>query len=303
MGDGAGQARGGERALARTGRRQVARGGAVDVDRLGGVAVAAFDAPEALDETRGGQVQRDAARAGPLARGLRLDGLGNGERLGARGQVRRGLERARSSDRTLVGGARTGVGGCPLARLPVQTTLAAAASATIDAETIGALFFRFWRRANVSEPPVTTKPIYADRASGQTFPDARAMIDAYLTRFGERAGAKLDALDGAGYTLVRKGSASVGINVLEDHGVLLFVAPVMQVPMTGRETFYRRLLELSFLTTSDAAFAVDAHRDEVVVRALRRLSGLDYEEFEDLLDTVGKVADDWDDVLRGEFGQ
>jgi hypothetical protein len=56
------------------------------------------------------------------------------------------------------------------------------------------------------------------------------------------------------------------------------------------------------LATSDAAFAVDAQRGEVVVRALRRLSGLDYEEFEDLLETVGKVADDWDDTLRRDFG-
>jgi hypothetical protein len=153
------------------------------------------------------------------------------------------------------------------------------------------------------EPQVTNQPVYADRASGQTFADARTMVNAYLAKFGERAGAKLEPLDGSGYTLVRKGSASVGINVLEDHGVLLFVAPVMQVPHTGKETFYRRILELSFLTTSDAAFAVDAHREEVVVRALRRLSGLDYEEFEDLLETVGKVADEWDDALKEEFGQ
>jgi hypothetical protein len=156
--------------------------------------------------------------------------------------------------------------------------------------------------SQVSEPQVTIHPIYADRGSGQTFADARTMVNAYLTRFGERAGAKLDPLDSSGYTLVRKGSASVGINVLEDHGVILFVAPVMQVPITGKETLYRRLLDLSFVTTSDAAFAVDAQRDEVVVRALRRLSGLDYEEFEDLLETVGKVADEWDDVLRAEFG-
>lgn len=155
---------------------------------------------------------------------------------------------------------------------------------------------------HVSETPLTIQPIYADRASAQTFPDARTMVNAYLTRFGERAGAHLDGLDASGYTLVRKGSASVGINVLEDHGVMLFVAPVMPVPIVGRETLYRRLLELSFLTTSDAAFAIDSDRDEVVVRALRRLSGLDYEEFEDLLETVGKVADDWDDALRAEFG-
>jgi len=155
----------------------------------------------------------------------------------------------------------------------------------------------------VSEPQMTQQPIYADRATGQTFPDARTMVNAYIVRFGERAGSKLDPLDGSGYTLIRKGSASVGINVLEDHGVLLFVAPVMPVPATGRETFYRKLLELSFLTTSDCAFAIDSQRDEVVARALRRLSGLDYEEFEDLLETVGKVADEWDDTLKSEFGQ
>jgi hypothetical protein len=129
------------------------------------------------------------------------------------------------------------------------------------------------------------------------------MVNAYIARFGERAGSTLESLDASGYVLIRKGSASVGINVLEDHGVLLFVAPVMAVPHTGRETLYRKLLELSFLSTSDAAFAIDAHRDEIVVRSLRRLSGLDYEEFEDLLETVGKVADEWDDALKAEFGQ
>jgi hypothetical protein len=159
---------------------------------------------------------------------------------------------------------------------------------------------------HVSEPPLTIQPIYADRATAQTFESARAMVNAYLTRFGERAGATLEGLDASGYTLVKKGSATVGINVLEDHGVLLFVAPVMPVPKlspVALEALYRRLLELSFLTTSDAAFAVDGDHDEIVVRALRRLSGLDYEEFEDLLETVGKVADEWDDVLRAEFAQ
>lgn len=129
------------------------------------------------------------------------------------------------------------------------------------------------------------------------------MVNEYLKRFASRAGTNLDLLDDAGYTQVKKGSANVGINVLDDHGVLLFLAPVMAVPLTGRETLYRRLLELSFITTSDAAFGIDAQKDEVYVRALRRLSGLDYEEFEDLLDTVGKVADEWDDALQKEFGQ
>lgn len=145
-------------------------------------------------------------------------------------------------------------------------------------------------------------PTYSDRATGETFPDAYAMVNAYVKRFNERATTPLRPLDENGYTLARKGSASIAVNVLEEHGVLLLLAPMMAVPKTGREAFYRRLLELSFLTTADASFAIDAAKDEVFVRALRRLSGLDYEEFEVLLETVGRVADEWDDVLEREFG-
>ncbi len=149
--------------------------------------------------------------------------------------------------------------------------------------------------------PQSNTALYSDRATGQVFADPRAMVNAYLARFAERAGITLEPLDASGYTQVRKGSASVGINVLDDHGVLLLIAPVMPVPARGREALYRRLLELSFLTTADASFAIDAAKDEIFVRTLRRLSGLDYEEFEDLLDTVGRVADEWDDVLKREF--
>ncbi len=81
--------------------------------------------------------------------------------------------------------------------------------------------------------------------------DARAMVDAYLAPQRPVAPAQgSTSAFASGYTLVRKGSASVGINVLEDHGVILFVAPVIQVPIVGKETLYRKLLELSFLTTS-----------------------------------------------------
>lgn len=144
--------------------------------------------------------------------------------------------------------------------------------------------------------------VYTDRATGQVFADAFAMVNTYLARFEERSKLPITPLDESGYAQTKKGSANIGINVLEDHGVLLMIAPIMPVPKHRREAFYRRLLELSFLTTADASFAIDAAKDEVFVRVLRRLSGLDYEEFEDLLDTVGRVADTWDDALKREFG-
>lgn len=135
------------------------------------------------------------------------------------------------------------------------------------------------------------------------------MVNVYLGRFAARAAVRDTAgerivpqLDEGGYAQVQRGSATIGINVLESQGVLMVFSPIMPVPVTGREAFYRRLLELSFVTTSDAAFAVNAARDEVVVRSLRRLSALDYEEFEDILATVGEVADRWDDDLIREYG-
>ncbi|NOY93712.1 MAG: YbjN domain-containing protein [Deltaproteobacteria bacterium] len=124
------------------------------------------------------------------------------------------------------------------------------------------------------------------------------MVNDYLARFSEKVGAPIEALDEDGYTEVRRGSATVGINVLSDHGTLLLLSKIMPVPSDGREAFYRRLLELNFLVTSDSAFAIDKDRDAVFLRALRRLGDLDYEEFEDLLSTVATVADDWDDRLQ-----
>src|SRR5687768_18159052 len=121
------------------------------------------------------------------------------------------------------------------------------------------------------------------------------MVDDYLARLG------LGPLDANGYAMARQGSASIAVNVLDDHGVLLLLSPIMPVPKEGREAFYRRLLELSFLSTADAAFAIDAAKDIVFVRALRRLSGLEFEEFDVLLGAVGRVADEWDDVLKREF--
>ncbi|MFK7990322.1 MAG: YbjN domain-containing protein [Sandaracinaceae bacterium] len=148
---------------------------------------------------------------------------------------------------------------------------------------------------------MSEQPTYQDRASGRSYLNATEMLNDYLARFGTSVGVALSPLDDDGYTDIRRGSATVGINVLEEHGILLLLSRIMDVPKDGREGFYRRLLELNFLVTSDAAFAIDKDKDALYLRALRRLSGLDFEEFEDLLHTMATVADEWDDRLRELF--
>jgi len=143
--------------------------------------------------------------------------------------------------------------------------------------------------------------MYQDRQTGSVYRDASDMVNHYLQRFAESLGFECEPLDEEGYAELRRGSATVGINVLEDNDTLLLLSKIMDVPREGRESFYRRLLELNFLVTRDGAFAIDKERDAVFLRALRRLGGLDFEEFEDLLTTIAKVADDWDDRLAELF--
>jgi hypothetical protein len=131
----------------------------------------------------------------------------------------------------------------------------------------------------------------------------RQRINELIQRFGKDRDLELDPLNEQGYTQIARGSATVRINVIDEHGVLLLISPVMRVPERNTEAFYRRLLELSFLATSDAAFAIDKKTDMAYLRILRRLEGLDYDEFEDLLQTIASVADEWDDKLRAQFGE
>jgi hypothetical protein len=148
---------------------------------------------------------------------------------------------------------------------------------------------------------------YVDRETGTSFPNARSLVNEYVERFSakvsEAAGSEVsfDPLDDDGYTSVSRGSATVGINVIEDQGILLFLCRIMKVPEQGRVELYRRLLELNYLATSDGAFAIEKDSDVIYLRALRSLAGLDYEEFESMLHTVAAVGDEWDDKLLAEF--
>ncbi len=131
--------------------------------------------------------------------------------------------------------------------------------------------------------------------------DVQRVAD-YIQRFAELIGVPIDPLDKDGYTQVARGSATVGINVIEQKGFILFLAPIMDVPEKRREELYRQLLELNHLATEDGAFAIDRTTNRIYLRALRSLEALDFEEFVDMLDTVARIADEYDDQLKAHFG-
>lgn len=130
----------------------------------------------------------------------------------------------------------------------------------------------------------------------------REQINGFISKFGAERDLDLEPLNERGMTSVQRGSAIVWIQCLPEQGVLLLLSKVLKVPADKREAMYRQLLELSFIATGDAAFAIDKESDTVYLRALRQLDGLDYDEFEDLVHTVASVADEWDDKLIKQYG-
>jgi len=126
--------------------------------------------------------------------------------------------------------------------------------------------------------------------------DPKSRVAAFLDRFGKERNLTLPPLSAEGVGSIQRGSAVVTIHVLAEQGVLLLLAKVAAAPALD-EAHARRLLTASFVETGDAAFALHPQTGDLYLRILRGLDGLDYEEFEDLVHSIAKTADHWDDKL------
>lgn len=130
--------------------------------------------------------------------------------------------------------------------------------------------------------------------------DHRGRVAAFLSRFGVERNLSLAPLTAEGVGSVQRGSALVTIHVMADKGILLLLSKVLDAPALDAPRA-RRLLQLSFTETGDAAFALHPQTGDLYLRILRGLDGLDYGEFEDILHSIAKTADHWDDKLAAEL--
>jgi len=126
--------------------------------------------------------------------------------------------------------------------------------------------------------------------------DPKSRVATFLDRFAKERNLTLPPLSDDGVGSIQRGSAVVTIHVLVEQGVLLLLAKVATAPVLD-EAKARRLLTASFVETGDAAFALHPQTGDLYLRILRGLDGLDYEEFEDLVHSIARTADHWDDAL------
>jgi len=130
--------------------------------------------------------------------------------------------------------------------------------------------------------------------------DHKARVAQFLEQFGRDRNLMLPPLSADGVGSIQRGTAVVTIHVMADRDVLLLLSRVAEAPKLDA-TKATRLLTASFVETGDAAFAVHPQTGDLYLRILRGLDGLDYTEFEDLVHSIAKTADEWDDRLKTEF--
>lgn len=131
--------------------------------------------------------------------------------------------------------------------------------------------------------------------------DPRARVAEFLDRFGRERNLVLPPLSDDGVGSIQRGSAVVTIHVLVERGVLLLLSRVAGAPALD-VALARRLLTASFVETGDSAFALHPQTGDLYLRILRGLEGLDYEEFEDLVHSIARTADRWNDRLAETAG-
>ncbi|MCC6739235.1 MAG: hypothetical protein IT452_09325 [Planctomycetia bacterium] len=126
---------------------------------------------------------------------------------------------------------------------------------------------------------------------------APALVAGYVERYAKESGV---ALQKNGEVWFAKfGSAQVTLQMLTGDEIRIS-SPFLNLPKKGTQLALRRILELNFSATGAARFALEG--GQLFVVWSRGIEGLDYEEFVEGLRCVSRTSDDFDDVLRKEWG-
>ena len=125
------------------------------------------------------------------------------------------------------------------------------------------------------------------------------LIDKVVTGFGMNAAeSKKDKYKWAFY----RGSALVKIEIFyskyNKENYFHICSPVLKIPKTNLEKFYKRLLEINN-KLFQASFSI---KDEYAyLRIIRECNGLDSHEVGNMVQRVSYYADEYDDLLKSEF--
>lgn len=129
----------------------------------------------------------------------------------------------------------------------------------------------------------------------------RILIEQILTDFGIDPSKNAEvAQDQRLSWFLQRGSASIFVEVFEedDDSYFMIDCPLLMMPSSGLEEFFRRLLEINDRLV-EASFVVRGQ--EIHLVGIRPLRGLDAIEAKDMMDRISSWADSLDNQLSEEF--
>lgn len=113
----------------------------------------------------------------------------------------------------------------------------------------------------------------------------------------------LSAAEQVGPGMYRMSWGSATVVCAARGSAVVAIAPMFEsLPKKNADQFCQRILKLNAEMGGTASFAIQSD-GAVVLQCGRGLQGMDPDELKLLLNTVGKFADDFDDMLDEEFYQ
>jgi hypothetical protein len=141
----------------------------------------------------------------------------------------------------------------------------------------------------------------AQKVGGKTIEEVAQLIQHYFKqRDLDHEKQAIPGAEGYGWWLT-EGSAKIFIYVQDSAAgpELCITSPIVYIPKTNCEVFYRHLLDLN---SNLASCHLATCEDHVRVQAQRHATGISQEEVDSVVWNVAYVADLLDDKLAAEFG-
>lgn len=153
----------------------------------------------------------------------------------------------------------------------------------------------------VATQSISSNQLINDLVDGTTA-DHVNIIQTVIASLEQDQSAMVSHTDVAYLWKFKYGSVEVFVQLtgLSDEDTMTVWAAVMKLPVEDEQGLMRRLLEMNWMGTFEACFAI--FEEQVVVLSTRTLAELSPGEISRLITIVATIADDNDEALQAEFG-
>lgn len=153
----------------------------------------------------------------------------------------------------------------------------------------------------VATQSISSNQLISDLVDGTTA-DHVNIIQTVIASLEQDQSAMVSHTDAAYLWKFKYGSVEVFVQLtgLSDEDTMTVWAAVIKLPVKDEARLMRRLLEMNWMGTFEACFAI--FEEQVVVLSTRTLAELSPGEISRLITIVATIADENDEALQAEFG-